>query len=42
MSVCLGERGRKKERKCVYLHDKGMYKGRWRRIPGALGESRSY
>lgn len=31
------ERERKKERKCEYLHDKGVYKGRWRRAPGALG-----
>lgn len=34
--VCLGERERQREeRKCEYVHDKGMYKGSWHRIPGA-------
>lgn len=26
--------------KCV--HNRGMYKGNWHRIPGAYGQSRSY
>lgn len=31
------ERETEKERKCEYVHDKGMYKGSWHRIPGAQG-----
>lgn len=32
---CVFRREREKGRKCEYVHDKGMYKGSWHRIPGA-------
>lgn len=31
---CVFRREREKK-KCEYVHDKGMYKGSWHRIPGA-------
>lgn len=36
-SVCFGKKKKKRPRKreSEYVHDKGMYKGSWHRIPGA-------
>lgn len=35
-STCLGGgESERKKRKCECVHDKGMYKGSWHRVPGA-------